>query len=320
MINFAAATLAGSWLNTGLYVSQIIFSVWYLNNVSMMRMYRLGICFCMVADGACSIVVMANAYMRLTMPEVSLGEEFWTLPILILLTYLSSTVEQSFFVYRYWTISRNKWITAFVGVLIVGHYACAIVTATYVFLYPIVTQGSLGLKFTIAVATICTGTDIIIALALAWTLSTIETPFAATKSLLRRVAFYAVSCGLTTAATTILMVVLLFTDLSAFSVVFSVLGRVYSLTIIVNLMMVRSNQQTYQGSLSRSRRSEGPTAPPAIATPIFFNSTLDPSDAVGKSFQGNSTAETHHVQYPPQAAASPHATTNSSFTSAGLQY
>ncbi len=52
-----------------------------------------------------------------------------------------------------------------------------------------------------------------------------------------------------------------------FSVVFSVLGRVYSLTILLNLMMVRANKHSYEGTFSITR-GEAPTEPRVVLSPI----------------------------------------------------
>ncbi|KAJ4477858.1 hypothetical protein C8J55DRAFT_561432 [Lentinula edodes] len=103
---------------------------------------------------------------------------------------------------------------------------------------PVVSQ--YGLNLTITAATLCAATDLLIAVTMFHTMRTIKTTYTATQSLLRRISIQSVACGSTTSVFTIIMVSLLVThNLEPFTVIFDILGRLYTLTILINYISLR---------------------------------------------------------------------------------
>ncbi|KAK0220444.1 hypothetical protein IW262DRAFT_1384627 [Armillaria fumosa] len=273
----AGALLVTSWLNVLLYTSQVSLSVYYLYHFPASRWLRYWISASLVLDGACSIVVIVSTYMYLidsqglSLPKVynsSSGRYLgplqppftWTVPTIELLTYSSAMIAQAFFCYRYWTIARNKWITGWIIGLIIAY----VMSTIYVTIYSMVLVSVMPLiVYDYALCSgICALTDLTIAFSLACTCLRIETPYTSTKNVLRRVVVQALTCGFTTAISTTLMTIFLFAVWNACYSLFSVLGRIYSLTVlstqvILLKVMHRSAAARMDGD---SSASESPVA------------------------------------------------------------
>ncbi|KAF8914741.1 hypothetical protein CPB85DRAFT_480635 [Mucidula mucida] len=304
--SYAAAPLLGSHFNVFLYTSELAMTYWYIRNFKTLPMYKYGIYASVVIDGLASLFVIANVYLYLiAMSGEIITQQGWPTPAIIILNYASATIEQCFFMYRYWTISRDKYMTAFLTFLILGHIVCVLTTAVYISVHTVIGQ-SVGLDLTIAAAATCAGTDILIAASLAWALGSIDTHYSSTKILLRRIAVYAVSCGVTTALSTTLTVLLLFTNFNGFQVMFAILGRIYTLTILINLMLLRASAPS-DATFSVTRG--GDASEPVVLSPIHFNRnlTIDQftlGDAHRKSAAGGNS-NTHHVRPVPSEGESP---------------
>ncbi|KAK0220446.1 hypothetical protein IW262DRAFT_1384637, partial [Armillaria fumosa] len=256
----AGTLLATSWLNVLLYTSQVSLSVYYLYHFSSSRWLRYWISTSLVLDGACSIVVMAGTYMYLINSRglsapLTLGRQLasgsilgplhpaftWTVPTIELLTYSSATIAQAFFCYRYWTIARNKWITGWIIVLIIAYVS-------------------------LPISGICALTDLTITFSLACTCLRIDTPYTSTKNVLRRVIVQALTCGFTTAISTTLMTIFLFAVWNACYSLFSVLGRIYSLTVLSTLILLKVMHRSDPSTARMDGDSSASENPVALAT------------------------------------------------------
>lgn len=220
----------------------------------------------MVLDGACSIVVMASTYMYLIDSQGPLKPTFtWTVPTIELLTYSSATIAQAFFCYRYWTIARNKWITGCIIVLIVAYMILNLVSTIHVIIYPMVLVPTIPL----IVSGICALTDLTIAFSLPCTCLRIETPYTSTRNVLRRVIIQALTCGFTTAISTTLMTIFLLSVWNACYSIFSVLGRIYSLTVLSTLILLKAMHRSDPSTARMDGDSSASKNPAALATICF---------------------------------------------------
>ncbi|KAK0474160.1 hypothetical protein IW261DRAFT_565691 [Armillaria novae-zelandiae] len=283
----SGALLAASWLNVMLYTSQLSLSIYYLGHFTTAVRLYYWIWVSLFLDGACSVVVMANVYTYLIINDGSLYPiSMWMLPTLVLLTYTSASVAQAFFCYRYWTIARNRWITGWITVLITVHMICSLISCIVFILHP-TDSITTTVPFAIASSAICAATDLTIAGCLAWTLSRIQSPYAVTRNLLRRVTIHALTCGFTTAFCTTLMSIFMFTAWNAFYTIFTILGRIYSLTILFNLILLKVTSQGDQACADICSE-------PAILSPIYFKHNVDPIATERRSFSSGSET----VRYP----------------------
>ncbi|KAK0206161.1 hypothetical protein DFS33DRAFT_1312744 [Desarmillaria ectypa] len=182
---------------------------------------------------------MASAYMYLVINH-GRSTFSWTIPTTVLLTFTSASNAQAFFCYRHWMIARNRWITGWIICLITANMLASLVSAVCMTI-PLT-------EFMLAIPVICAATDATITVCLVWTCSHIESPFLSTRNILRHVMIQALTCGFTTAILTILMTVFLFTIWDAFYALYATLGRIYSLSVLLTIrllkIMHRSNPST----------------------------------------------------------------------------
>ncbi|KAI3615183.1 hypothetical protein WG66_003493 [Moniliophthora roreri] len=195
----------------------------------------------------------------------------WTLPATILLTYTSSLIEQCFYVHRYWKISRNIFMTLIIVVFIVTHVVFGFISGIWTAIRP-----QIGFSFAVTATTVaavlCSATDLVIAVCMAWKLKSIRTTYAQTQSLIRRMTIQAVTNGIITSTATIIMLVLLFTTINGrFYVLFASLGRLYTLTVLINFIVLRGSKEETSRVISRTRSTRTRTATagdPVAMTPI----------------------------------------------------
>ncbi|KAK0494532.1 hypothetical protein EDD18DRAFT_346795 [Armillaria luteobubalina] len=285
--------LTASWLNVILYTSQVALSIYYLRHFTATRWLRGWIFASLFIDGLCTIVAMVGVYMYLIRGQGPSHTIYtWTSKVIVLCTYSSASIAHVFFCHRYWTISKNKWITGCIIFLITANILGTVASTVITSLYP----GILVLAVPLTLSSICAAADLTTAVSLAWTCWHIQSPHANTKNLLRRTAIQALTCGFTTAIFTTIMSISIFIVWNVFSSCFAVLGRVYSLTILITLMLLKAMNR----SDSSSGRVDGDSdsSEPAVLDPIYFNHTLDTEAGKGQSSNDGNFDTTHPSTQP----------------------
>ncbi|KAJ3982616.1 hypothetical protein F5890DRAFT_338594 [Lentinula detonsa] len=237
------ALLISSWVNLLLHTCEVLLCVYFLF-FSTQKITKGTVFFIIVAllvdtigtvAVCCSTVVALDS---LTSNEAKLSTHWSTLST-VFTTYLASVLEQSFFLRRYWSISHNRIITSILAILIFSNAASAIAIATFFQVNP-VSIGTLELKENtpLASAAIMAATDISLAMVTIWKLKSVKTSRNATRALLHKVCFYIGAYGCVTAVSTSLLLAFWLTDLNGYTFVFRILGRIYSLTALVNFLLV----------------------------------------------------------------------------------
>ncbi|EEB91613.1 hypothetical protein MPER_10002, partial [Moniliophthora perniciosa FA553] len=265
------AFLCASWLNLTLYTLEICVGVYYLNisKYPWKSFNRFTLTASLFVDTACTAVVCYNVYLYLVDTKISQSIQPWTLPATILLTYTSSLIEQGFYAHRYWKISRNTFITSVIVVFIFTHVVFGFISGIWTAVRPEVEFSLRSQR---------QPTDLVIAICMVWKLRSIETTYAQTQSLIRRVSIQAVTSGIFASTATIIMLVLLFTSLNGFYVLFASLGRLYTLTVLINLIVLRGNKDETSRNTSRTRSTRTTiTDDPVVMTPIAFHSFTIPT-------------------------------------------
>ncbi|KIK66104.1 hypothetical protein GYMLUDRAFT_958437 [Collybiopsis luxurians FD-317 M1] len=252
-----AFILSASWVNMMFYGTELVLCGFYFLKSRPRGFYRWSLISALTIDTACTGIICYDVYYSLVVnPQVliTVGQP-WMLPAIILCTYHVAMVEQVFFTYRYWQLTRKKIITMMVSALLFSHVAFAWILGIVLMVNPRVTTFSLDLT-TIA-ATLCAATDLVIAVVMFRAMRSINTTYTATKNLLHRISIQSVACGVTTSISTIVMLSLLVThNLNPFVLVFYSLGRLYTLTILVNYIMLRkpvAQAKTTNGDPSSTR-------------------------------------------------------------------
>ncbi|KAF9062897.1 hypothetical protein BDP27DRAFT_1427407 [Rhodocollybia butyracea] len=99
---------------------------------------------------------------------------------------------------------------------------------------------ALNTNLAITGGTLCAATDLFIAVVMLHTMSTIKTTYTGTQSLLRRISMQSMACGIATSVSTTLMLTFFVTQIpKPGAIIFDLLGRIYTLTILFNYLMLR---------------------------------------------------------------------------------
>ncbi|KIY70671.1 hypothetical protein CYLTODRAFT_451440 [Cylindrobasidium torrendii FP15055 ss-10] len=252
-------------------------------------------------DLAASLLVLINVweYYVLLPADAEVIENAWSYPAGILLSYASATLEQLFFAHRYHAITRNKYVTSVILLLVLGHDVSAVITAISISMN-LAFYNQTGVNLSLATATISVANDVLIVIAMIWGVGRIETYHQETRGILRRVAVFSVSCGLTTAVTTALVITLLQVDLQGWFFLFYSQGRIYSLTVLINLLLLRSvNRRQAHSTGSDADDDDGRTTDTGRnASRLVFRplgaTTLDSANLTVLSQQQGKTEHIHN--------------------------
>ncbi|KAJ7022744.1 hypothetical protein C8F04DRAFT_233348 [Mycena alexandri] len=229
--------LLGSWLNTALFTLEVALSLFCLWCWTMPRASRCGLILILVNDTVGTFAVFANLFRFVVEGE---QQENWPIAILLVSTALSAVIEQTFMVHRYWKVIRHTIWSAFIMLLAVAHIVMTVSAVGLGEPYKRVLIHNVDMT-TISLI-ICTVADVLIALSLVWSLSGIDPVWRSTQHLIRAVCVGALTTGAVVATITILSMVTLVLnglDRIIFGIFVSIMGRVYSLTILVNFIRRR---------------------------------------------------------------------------------
>ncbi|KAJ3716783.1 hypothetical protein DFJ43DRAFT_802928 [Lentinula guzmanii] len=237
------ALLISSWVNLLLHTCEVLLCVYFLC-FSTQKITKGTVFFIIVAllvDTIGTVAVCCSTVVALDSLASNQAEltSHWSTLSTVFTTYLASVLEQSFFLRRYWSISHNRIITSILAILIFLNAASAIAIATFFQVNP-VSIGTLELKENtpLASAAIMAATDVSLAMVTIWKLKSVKTSRNATRALLHKVCFYIGAYGCVTAVSTSLLLAFWLIDLNGYTFVFRILGRIYSLTALVNFLLV----------------------------------------------------------------------------------
>ncbi|KAJ7069489.1 hypothetical protein C8F01DRAFT_1078055 [Mycena amicta] len=289
--------LVGSWVNVGLYTLEVALYMFYMPQWSLTRPFKLGFAFVLANDALGTICVCANLFKTLVDGEL---KPMWPLTVLLISTALSAGIEQTYLIHRYWKVyassslltlsspfPRSKNIL-FIGVLLLLTVGQALLTVTAV------GRGEIS-RLTTDQWNLAD--DVLIALAMVWTLSGINPVWRSTQHLIRAVCINALTSGAVVATVTILAVLPMLLhgrdlfekqSIAVLGIFFAVMGRVYSLTVIVNFIHRRA--QYHAHAFANSLQMPTPSDNVVVGSrpvSVVVGSFLLRSDGVAESEHGN---------------------------------
>ncbi|KAJ3716797.1 hypothetical protein DFJ43DRAFT_805135 [Lentinula guzmanii] len=271
----ATALLFASWVNMGLYGVELVLCAYCLGwhccmdnlpagptNTSgspilqsngdlrwvrkQSRLKRVGskwfIIGALVNDTICTVALCLDTYFIVqfsnSSESMSSNNRLWPTALWILTTSLATTFEQTYFLHRYWTISKN-WIitTTLAGLILCNFIFILIIDAAFI---P-TSNNSLVLEKLDAPfvsAIIITVVDISLAVILVWKLKSVKTTRLPTQRLIRKICIFVVGYGCITAVSSALMLVMWVVNVNGYMSIVYCLGRVYSLTVLCNFLFV----------------------------------------------------------------------------------
>ncbi|KIY66783.1 hypothetical protein CYLTODRAFT_491195 [Cylindrobasidium torrendii FP15055 ss-10] len=239
---FPESRTAANWTNLILCTTQVNIAIRYLQGKKQHPLYVWLVLCSLGVDVTCSIVGCANTWQYLVLSVEDPLVNIWELPVAIILNGFSAAFAQVFFVYRYYHLSHDKYLTFFILALVLVHTSSALATGITVATNPSVFNMR-AYTLTIVTASSSIAPNVFISIGMIWITRALHTTFKRTRNILRRVAWYAVTCGFTTSLTAILAVTFLFANINGWFVLFWCQGRIYSLTVLANLIALRMSNQ-----------------------------------------------------------------------------
>ncbi|KAJ7274165.1 hypothetical protein C8J57DRAFT_1314836 [Mycena rebaudengoi] len=254
---WSAFILVGSWVNNIFYTVELIIFVQYLRRWSVSP------------AGYVFMLVITRIYQP------------WILALLAISTSLSILIEQTYMVHRYWRVTRNNVVCGFIMLMAVLLQIIAVGVTLVHYNDP---HYPLAQTLSTASAIICTAANVLIVFFTIWSLSGINPVWRSTQHLVRAICVNTVTSGAVVATVTIFSLVSLLTNgitFMVFTLFYIGMGRVYSLTILINFITrnSKSNSVTNSLEISEIRRTSldrcgvSPTSNARIRqlTPVEFS-------------------------------------------------
>ncbi|KAJ3828247.1 hypothetical protein EV361DRAFT_913945 [Lentinula raphanica] len=192
-------------------------------------------------DTLCTVALCLDTYYIVRQAsETSMisNNRLWPTAVWIFTTSFATTLEQTYFLYRYWTISKNRIITSMLAALILcNFFFIFVIDAGFI---PTSNNMLVLQKFDapFVSAAIITIVDISLSLVLVWKLKSVKTTRLPTQRLLRKICIFVVGYGAITAVSSALMLVMWAVNVNGYLSIVYCLGRIYSLTVLCNFLFV----------------------------------------------------------------------------------
>ncbi|KAL0955788.1 hypothetical protein HGRIS_002002 [Hohenbuehelia grisea] len=236
--------LIGNWINSFLFMWEILQVITYYKNYSDPWPFKLLIAFAITID----FVSTLNSFIMVYLYSVTnwgkllyVIKTHWPLPVEVLTVTISTTIVQAFLIHRYWSISKNIYVTTLLLLVLLASFAGG-VGSTVGFcnpaLYGISSLTDNFLKMWLITTSSC---GVLVAASLVFELSRVRTAFKSTKSLVRKLSANAIQAGLAPAFIDMITLFCYLKDKeSNVGMGFALCaGRVYTLTMLWNLNMRR---------------------------------------------------------------------------------
>ncbi|KAJ7166690.1 hypothetical protein C8R46DRAFT_265641 [Mycena filopes] len=262
----------------------------YYNNAENDTRFRKGLLGVVIFLLLCAL---GAEYALIYLPTVTfwgdvaaLSDETWASPIYGACNALIAVIVNSYLISRFYSVSKNIFVTLLLLLMNMFAFVMALVTALYG-AGPGHAESLAQLHKLVSLATIwaiaSSVTDVLIAASLVWTLRGMKTNFKDTDRLLRRVMGISVQNGCTTSIASIGgMISTILLPFSTVSLVFNyMLGPLFLLTLLSNLGLRGSSGKSGSRTWSTSRNHTVPGNTSIIVNGIRVErtaiTTVDPT-------------------------------------------
>ncbi|ESK91948.1 hypothetical protein Moror_10374 [Moniliophthora roreri MCA 2997] len=270
--------LVATWVSLVLYTFELALGCHYIYHSSK-RSSRWAVATSLFAETLCTIVICIHGYNFFFVYTGLDALVSWNVVVIVILTQISIMIEQFFFTYRYWTLSCNVPIvlTIMLAILLRGSFVIISVIIAHVTHFQ---SRAFEKTSIIASAALSAFTDLTIAILLVLKLNRIKVAYASIQGLLIRLSIHSVLCGFITALTTILKMLLLFFSLDGYIFISLASGRIYTLTVLLNFVILRrfksnSAQADSPEPTEIDFRNLNASAPAILLTRRGINTTID---------------------------------------------
>ncbi|KAJ7323879.1 hypothetical protein DFH08DRAFT_941366 [Mycena albidolilacea] len=237
--------LIGAWLAAMLYGVVVTQSYQYFLLHPEDGMYRK---FLVLSTVLFCTVALAADYANVYLPTVTfwgdtekVQKQYWPVPLFVTTSTFVGVLVNSFLIHRFYSMSKNLWISILLCLLLVTSFAGSVMVAITIQEFKLYTSRdkakTAALIWTIATA----ATDIGIAGALVWQLLSIKSSFKGTQSFIKRVIIQTAQTGSTTSIVSIITLVtyLIKNDSNVPTACNFLIAPLYALTLLSNLKLRR---------------------------------------------------------------------------------
>ncbi|KAL0580559.1 hypothetical protein V5O48_001469 [Marasmius crinis-equi] len=243
--------LCGTWVNSYFFMIELIMCYKYFTRYQKDPLWlKMIVLITLLVDIVSTIDHYAMIYMALCIAfeeiwtlmlepgnEEFLKRQYWPMPVYLVTTGASAWIVQHFLIFRFWLLSRNRFITPLLSLASIAAFAGAIVTAVVIVKFPTYDERTKADTPVTIWLVASAGSDILIAAILIYTLQRMKTSFRKTQNLVKRLTILAIQTGSPgSVVATVGLIVYLNDNENNISVgiAFS-LGRIYALTMLHNL-------------------------------------------------------------------------------------
>ncbi|KAF9010039.1 hypothetical protein BDQ17DRAFT_995906 [Cyathus striatus] len=255
--NLQSVTLASSWINAMLYTLEVTAVIYYFSKCSAGRRIHVLVTGLFLIDTLCVVAVFANSWTILAVPspvmqipskdlpaadittldDLPLAPQPWPVSVIVLTTAVVSVIEKLFLVRRFYQLSSNKVIAALLLFSVIGHGCFSLFSVVYGAIRGPEDARRLGLLTTLVSAIISTTVDTLVPLSIVCLLRRIAPPRKPNQKTLCRQAMNATSSGCIAAICGCIYLVTVITRSIGFIVMINIIGRIYTLTILTNIVI-----------------------------------------------------------------------------------
>ncbi|KAJ7156155.1 hypothetical protein C8R46DRAFT_1350984 [Mycena filopes] len=258
--------LMGTWFTSILFGLSFAQAFHYFNNAEGDTRFRKGLVVVVMLFNICAL---GAEYAVMYLPTVtfwgdieSLSKETYAAPIAAICNGTIAFIVNAYLISRFYSVSKNIVIALLLHLMNLFAYVMS-------FIPPLIGAGPghektlSDLKIIVPLSTVwavaSAVTDVLIAIALVWTLRGMKTNFKDTDRLLRRIMVISVQNGCTTSLASIggMISTLLIPFSTVSSLFFFMLGPLYLLTLLSNLNLRGSSGKSGSRTWSSSRNHTG---------------------------------------------------------------
>ncbi|KAL0568988.1 hypothetical protein V5O48_012987 [Marasmius crinis-equi] len=191
--------LAGTWVNSYFFMIELIMCYRYFTRCRNDPIWlKLVVVLTLAVDLTSTINHYACVYLYTIThwgDEEYVKSQYWPIPVYLVTTGASAWIVQHFLIFRFWLLSKNKFITPMLILASMTAFAGSIATAVIIVHNPTYEQrNAVTVPVTIWLVSSAVS-DVSIAVILIYTLQRIKTSMRKTKNLIRRLTTLAIQTG-----------------------------------------------------------------------------------------------------------------------------
>ncbi|KAI3621568.1 hypothetical protein WG66_000395 [Moniliophthora roreri] len=239
--NSLGGLLGGTWANSYFFVIELIMAYTYFTRFRQDPLWLKAIVILtLLVDTASTINHYACAYMYAVLHWGDINfiqKQSWPFPVFAATTGASAFIVQQFLIYRFWSLTKNRFVTPFLILESIAAFAGALATAVVVVQHSTFNErDSVRIPVTIWLVFSAVA-DVSIAAVLIYTLHRFKSPFKRTKNMIKELTTLAIQTGASgSLVATIALIVYLSDPDGNISVgIAFTLGRIYAITMLNNL-------------------------------------------------------------------------------------